>query len=251
MSTTRGRIGDYALVQWRDYALGPMIWTILAVFLIGAFPLIMMNVHSVEMRIPDAQKNAMFTNAYDTMVGILAFIGGFLAVSRFVSKDRSPGLTRFLFSKPIGVTRYYVQTWLVRILSVVALSVLTAALVNEYIFPVDIGGTVASVSAALLLIGGVGFLISVVTAQDTLLLIAVYLIPDMLEGLQTVLPGWKWLLNGLLMVMPPMHKLDDLRHALIQHSPALSQGMLWHVLLYGAGSLLLAAYLVRRMPLVR
>ena len=250
MSATRGRIQDYALWQWRDYALGPMIWTVVAVFMIGVFPLIMMKVHSAEMNIPTGQQGSMFLTAYDSMVGVLAFIGSFLAVSRFVSKDRTPGLTRFLFAKPVGVTHYYLQTWVLRMGTLVIVALITAVLINAYIFPVQIGGTVASVGASVLLIGGVGFLLSVLTAQDTLLLIAVYLIPDMLDGLQTVLPKWKWLLSGVLTVMPPMHKLDDLRHALIHQTP-LSQGLLWHVVLYGAGSLVLASYLVRRMPLVR
>jgi hypothetical protein len=250
MSATRGRIGDYAFWQWRDYALGPMIWTIIATFMIGVFPMIMLRLHTAEANIPEEQLNRMFGQGYGTMIGILAFMGSFLAVSRCVSRDRSPGLARFLFAKPIGVSRYYLQEWLVRAATVMAIAAITALLINQYIFPVRLLGAVGSVGTSLVLIGGVGFLLSVLTAQDTLLLIVVYLVPDMLDSLQNVFPGWKWLFNGLLTVMPPMHQLDDLRNALIQNT-AVAQGTLWHVLLYGTGCIALAWYLVRRMPLVR
>ncbi len=62
-------------------------------------------------------------------------------------------------------------------------------------------------------------------------------------------PAWWWV-KPLLTVLPPMQKLGALHDALLRHS-AIGQGDLLHVLLYGTACVVLGAWLVRRLPLVR
>jgi hypothetical protein len=246
MTAHRGRLGAYALWQIRDYAKSPMIWTILAGSVFGAFPLIMMRLQASRM--PGA--DVPYARAFEPFVAVLAFAAPMLAVVRMVSADRAPGLTRFLFAKPVGVRWYYAQAFFVRALAGLAVVAISAILINTLIGTVPWAEGLAAIGIGFVLIGGVGFLLSVLTKQDGGLLIAIYLIPDVLAQIIQAKESWKWWAQPLLTILPPMHLQDEIRRALLSDAE-LPRGDVIHSLLYGAGCFVLGVFLVRRLPLVR
>jgi ABC-type transport system involved in multi-copper enzyme maturation permease subunit len=248
MTANRGRLGAYALWQLRDYASGPMIWTMLAVAVFGVFPLVVMKIHAADL--PEMGSGGMYRQAFEGFVAVFGFLAPMLAVARIVSKDRSPGLTRFVFAKPVGVRQYYAQAWIVRTSAAILIAALTGALINQFIGDVPWGRGLEVVGICWVLVGGVGLLLSVLTKMDTGLLIAVYLIPDVLSQLISVRPAWSWWAKPVLTIMPPMHRLDEIRHAILTEAP-FPQNDVIHALLYGAGCAAVAILLVRKLPLVR
>jgi hypothetical protein len=248
MTANRGLSG-YALWQLRDYATGPMIWTILAVSVFGVFPLIMMKIHAANL--PPMEGGGMpYRQGFEGLIAIFGFLAPMLAIARLVSKDRSPGLTRFTFAKPVGVRHYYAQAWFVRAAAVMLVAALIGALVNQFIGEVPWVRGLAAVGIYFILIGGVGLLLSVLTKLDTGLLIGVYLIPDLLSQIIEAKPAWAWWAKPWLTVMPPMHRLDEIRRAILADT-AFPQNDVIHAVLYGAGCAALGLFLVRKLPLVR
>ena len=245
----RGRIGDYAWWQLRDYAMGPAIWTVLVVFVLGVFPLLMMKYASTQGSMPPQRPDAAVRQSFGSLVGIIAALGPMIAVARLASRDRAPGLSRFLFSQPVGVTRYYLQAWFVRWAALLGITLVVVLCINQLVSPVPWLEALGAVGISWVLVGGVAFLLTVLTAQDAGVLIGVYLIPTLLQALHETIPTWWWV-KPLLAILPPMHKLDGLHKAVMQHT-AMPQGDLWHVLLYGTACVALGAWLVRRLPLVR
>lgn len=249
MTAMRGRLSGYALWQLRDYASRPMIWTILAVSVFGVFPLIVMKIHAADLSRMD-DEGMPYRQAFEGFVAIFGFLAPMLAVSRLVSKDRSPGLTRFVFAKPVGVREYYAQAWIVRAVAALLLAASMGVLINQFIGEVPWLRGLAVIGVCWVLIGGVGLLLSVLTKLDTGLLIAVYLIPDVLNQLLEASPGSSWWVKPWLTIMPPMHRLDEIRRAILTDAP-FPQGDVAHALLYGAGCAALGVFLVRKLPLVR
>jgi hypothetical protein len=245
MTAYRGRFGAYALWQLRDYAKSPMIWTILAGAVFGAFPLIMLRLQASRM-----PGEPPYAQAFEPFVAVLAFAAPMLAVLRMVSADRAPGLTRFLFAKPVGVRWYYGQAFFVRAVAGLAVVALSAIMINTFIGTVPWAEGLAAIAIGFVLIGGVGFLLSVLTKQDGGLLIALYLIPDVLSQIIQAKETWRWWAEPLLTILPPMHRQDEIRRALLAHAEV-PQGDVIHSLLYGAGCLILGVFLVRKLPLVR
>ena len=246
MTPQRGRLGTYALWQLRDYASGPMIWTMLAGLFFGGMPMLMMRLHASRMpggEIPYAQ-------AFEAYVSVIGLAAPMLAMVRLVAGDRAPGLTRFLFAKPISVRAYYAQAWVVRLAAGMAMVTLLALVLNTFIGNVPWLAGAGAIGIAFVLIGGVGFLMSVLTKLDGGATLVVYLIPGMLNQITQARPEWDWVVKPLLKILPPMHRLDDIRRAMLNDAP-FPQSEALHALLYGAGCFALGVYLVRRLPLVR
>jgi hypothetical protein len=248
MSTSRGRMGHYAWWQLRDYAVGPGVGTLFLVALVGLLPIFLMRSAMEGMGTGEAP-DEIVRPAFLAMVQFLALVGPIVAVGSMVSADRAPGLTRFLFAKPIGVSRYYLQAWLVRGAGLVALALLCMLSVHYFAAPVPWQGAVLGIALTWLLIGGVGYLASVLLPRDAIYVIAIYATTNLLEQFRNVAPQWDW--PGLVLtVLPPMHKLGPLRTALMDGSGWVWADA-WHVIGWGLGCVIAATVLVRRLPLVR
>lgn len=248
MNAPRGRLGSYSLWQLRDYMLSPGIATILisAIVLIPMF--VTRGLVAREGASPDEMHRA-FATMFDQLVALLATVGPMVGIAGFASADRQPGLARFLFAKPVAVRAYYLQAWIVRGLALGAITVAVALLVDQLFTPASWLDTVAAVGMAWLLLAGMGFLLSVLVPRDIAVIFAAYIIPVLFAGMVKGGVKWWWL-KPVLTVLPPTHKLEGIRHALLGPGNV-DTGDAWHVALYGAACLVLAAYLVRRLPLVR
>lgn len=250
MNASRGRIGGYALWQLRDYVTTVAgAGSLLIPFMTGVFPLLIMTYMSEGVGANPGQITAAANSAFDTLVATTATLGALLSVAGLVSSDRHPGLARFLFSKPVGVPRYYLQAWLVRGAALAFIMLILAQTVHQVVATVPWLAALGAVAIAWVLLGGVGLLFSVLTSRDGWALVGVYLIVNVFDAMHKAAPEAQWP-GPVLAILPPMHKLEGIRHSLLRHTPV-DQGDLWHVLLFGAACVALAMYLVRRMALVR
>ncbi len=163
----RGRIGEYAWWQLRDYAVGPAIWTMLVVFMIGVFPLLVTRYAAGNLRASPEEIDARLKQTFGALVGFLGVLGPMLAVARLASRDRAPGLSRFLFSQPVSVTRYYLQAWFVRWAGLLAITAVVTLGIDQFVGTVPWLEALGAVGISWVLIGGVAFLLTVLTAQDS------------------------------------------------------------------------------------
>jgi hypothetical protein len=244
----RGRLRAYSLYQLRDYWFGPGAGTLLIVFFASAIPLLVVA-HTARRGGDIGAAAPMLRQLFDSLVQFLSWVGSLLAVSGLASTDRHPGLARFLFSKPIGVRAYYVQAWCVRGASLLLITAALLAVVQRFAMPVMWLDTMVSVALAWVLIGGVGLLVSVLVQKDAALGVALFAAPTILDAMHKAVPEWGWI-QPVLLGLPPTHKLGSVRTALLNDVPVAAVDV-WHIVLFGIGSVALATYLVRRMPLVR
>jgi len=238
----------YASWQVRDYLAGPGAGTAAIVFFVTVLPMLAI-VGGMSPEAPHAESGLIVIQMFDTMVQFIAIVGSFISVSGFVSGDRSPGLARFLFARPVNVRAFYLQAWVVRGLSLVALALILSLIVHFFAAPVPWGRAAAVVAVSWILIGGLGFLASVLVQRDAVALVAVYLAPVTLDALRGGLPDTRWI-GPALAVLPPVHLLGGIRTALLTGLPV-DRGDLLHVLAFGVACVVLATFLVRRLPLVR
>jgi hypothetical protein len=241
-------MGAYAWWQLRDYAVGPGLGTLVIVVLVGIAPMYA-AVSAMASRGVDATPNEIIVPLFNAFLQFIALVGPIAAVGSMVSADRAPGLTRFLFAKPVNVTRYYLQMWVVRGAGLLAITAALGLLVHFTVAPVNWSAAVLGVALTWLLLGGVGFLFSVLVPRDSVYVIGLFAATTLLQQFTQIAPEWTWV-KPTLMVLPPMHKLGGIRTAFMDGSP-LVWNDLWHVVGWGVGSLVVGALLLRRLPLVR
>lgn len=191
---------------------------------------------------------AEFLGTFGTLVIHLA---AFLGVTRLVSDDRANGYARFLFSKPVGVPRFYAQLWVAHGALLVALVTGIAVLAARAFAPapVSVGGIAATMALTWVLVGGVGFALSAVTSYDAILLVVAFVGSEMLHALKDVpeSPLWPWLQQVTRLTLP-LHKLAYVRASLMA-GDAVPWPHVAQVVAYGVGAFALGIVVVRRRAL--
>ena len=245
----RGRIAWYGLWQLRDYVVDRGFSTILIGLILGTQFILphRMTLHETlgAQWASDPTGRALLRIVVPPLVMTFAFIGTLIAVNGIVSNDRRHGYVRFLFAKPVSVVRYYLQAFAASIVGLMAATaVLTGmfALLVAPIIPLEVVIVVAIVATG---IGGIGFLLSTLVRGDWLFLSLVLGATAMLRGIFGRAGDWR---EAALVVLPPLHRLDDIRDRLLGGAwPALTD-TLW-VVGYGVACLVLGILVLRRRPL--
>lgn len=248
-SALRGRIGWYGLWQLRDYVMDRGFSTVLIGFILGAqfiLPL-RMGLHGTlgETWATNPTGRAMLMVAVPQLVTTFALIGTLIAVNGIVSNDRRHGYVRFLFAKPVSVVRYYLQAFLVSVIGLMAATAVLNGIFALLVAPLIPMQVVVVVCIFAIGIGGIGFLLSTIVRGDWLFLSLVLGISVLARGLYGQAGDWR---ETALVVLPPLHRLDDIRNPLLAGNfPALAD-VAW-VAGYGVACLLLAVVVLRRRPL--
>jgi hypothetical protein len=248
VSAPRGRLGAYAWWQLRDYMTGPGIGTLVIVSLVSVAPIFAM-LQAMRGRAEGMPADELVGPLFLAFVQFIALVGPVVAVGGMVSSDRQPGLTRFLFAKPISVPLYYLQMWGLRGTGLLVITAALSLLVHRFAAPVAWWPAVLGVAITWVLLGGVGVLLSTLVPRDSIYLIGLYAVTTLLDQFSRIAPQWRWV-EPVLSVLPPMHKLNGVRTALLGGSAPVAAD-LWHVLAWGLAALAAALLLMRRLPLVR
>ncbi len=179
-------------------------------------------------------------------------LGAFVAAVGVISADRQQGYFRFLFSKPINILAYYLQTYVLHAIIYVAVFGLIVWGYSAYTIHFSVHRAMEAAVLTFVLIGGLGLLFGAVTRFDAATLIVTYIAALVLQQL-TLAPAHGGLPEWLMTVgrgLPPVLKLDTLRDHLYAAQP-LDSAQLWHVLGYGGGAAVIGLLLLRRLPLSR
>ena len=182
-------------------------------------------------------------------------LGAFVGAVGVISSDRQRGYFRFLFSKPVNVLAYYAQTYLVHAAVYVAVFGVIVWTFSQYTTHFSVHRSMEAAALTFVLVGGVGLMLGALTRADAAGLIALYVLSLMLHQLMAApnglknggLPGWHVLIAK---VLPPVHKLDEIRNHLYAAQP-IDMAHLWHVIGYGGVAAAVGFLLLRRLPLAR
>lgn len=245
----RGRLGWYAFWQFRDYVVERGFSTLLIGLILGAqfiLPL-RMAMHQTlgDDWAEEPMGRTMLMTAVPHLVITFAFLGTLIAVNGIVSNDRRHGYVRFLFAKPVSVIRYYLQAFATTVLGLMAATAILVGVFALLIGPLMPAEAILVVCIVALGVGGIGFLLSTLVRGDWLFLSLVLAVTLLLRGLYGTSGDWR---QAALAVLPPLHRLDDIRDALLSGGLPASSDVLW-VVGYGAACLLLGLFVLRRRPL--
>jgi len=236
----RARMWAYAWWQCRDFAMSRAL-VIVAVGILSGWPLVRMI-----RAIPDANA-AGTTMALSAWMHTMVLLFVFFAVNGMVARDRTTGTYRFLFAKPVSVPRFYAQVAAVNLLGLLA----SAGVM--YLVALAFGATLpprfffAPFVVVGVGMGGLYFLVSVLTKHDVSVTGVLGLVSSLLYGMFGDETG----IRGILVhALPPAHRLLAFGGVFGTGSAYgyTLHDALW-IMGYGVGAFLVGVLLLSRRPL--
>lgn len=239
----RGHLARYAAWQFRDYVMEKGIGTLLVAVLSGYLSL--MGVRQVL-----ARGGGVGPELYEMMlaqlVSNLVFVGALFATNGIVSDDRKNGYFRFYFAKPVRLTSFYLQKFLVAFAGFLLVTLLLVpGWMHFFAQPAPHPALLVAIAAGFLLYTGVGFLVSAFVRTDWLSFIAIYLAAKLAWMTWGESQGP---LGQVVRVLPPMgDQLGELDRA------TLAGTIPWTLVLwiggYGVACLFLGLLALRQRPI--
>jgi ABC-type transport system involved in multi-copper enzyme maturation permease subunit len=246
----KGRLTAYAGYQLRDYFVNRagliLLATALAALGFGAARGWTLSDLDLGGSIEGRER---VQQAFELALVIFAFAAGAVAAIGLVSRHRSRGYDRLFFSRPISPLRYYMQGFVLGGIGGVVLAIIGAELSSIAVHPVSLLGVVGYVALAWLLIGGLAFLLSTLTAFHLPILALVI-------GADLALGGYAGPLTSaaagsvaevVQYVLPPAHVLVSLREPLARGLPVDPRALAWPAG-FGVVCLVIAMILLQRRP---
>jgi ABC-type transport system involved in multi-copper enzyme maturation permease subunit len=246
------RLLRYARYQVGDYLTQRLVLPVILVAFFAGLPAYMMTRGSPQGFMQSPEGIRLAQQLFTQSVTLFLPLGAFLGAVGVMSADRQQGYFRFLFSKPVNVSAYYAQAYVVHALILVAAFGVITWGFGAYTVHLSVHRAMEAAALTFVLIGGAGLLLGALMRFDAAVLIAIYLLGLIVQQLARApgsggLPRW---LAGVGAALPPVVKLDDVRNQLYAGT-ALDQAPLWHVLGYGAACWVLGLLLLRRLSLAR
>jgi hypothetical protein len=252
------RMGRYALWQTSDFVINTAIITIILFGLLGF--LSVMQIHTAEqyygMRHPPQPMPLQAKlNIFLQIYGIFATVAPIICLSGIVSQDRTSGYTRFLFAKPVSPRWFYTQSLLIRLAGFLVIGHALLFWYGLYEPPAYTSRFLVDMLVTFASIGGVVFLLSVISKFDGLVSVVVLLVSAIVWGKWETATGFK---HALTYLLPPVEKSGDLHQWVLQLNTMGSIGevafptkwALWSAG-YGLACMVLGLYLLRKIPLTK
>jgi hypothetical protein len=147
-----------------------------------------------------------FRNLVMTASIIMGGMGSILSVFGIVSREREGGFQRFLFAKPIRITSYYLQTFVVNGIGLLASSALVLGITSlVFLRPVPFLEPLALVAALYVGIGGLTFLLSTLVRFDFALAVVLSAMAVPLHAASDRGYWWAMLTSWM---FPPLHVFE-------------------------------------------
>jgi hypothetical protein len=199
---------------------------------------------------PDGER---LTRDIVNMFGTYVFIplATFLGAARLVTDDRSNGYFRFLFSKPVSIVRFYVQQWVAYGLTVMAIAGLLALWLQANTTTVPVQELMAVIGLNWILVGGIGFLLTVITNYDALMLVIIWTVSKVLHAFKDAenTAMWPWL-QQLTRLSVPTQKLTYVQAELLAGNPLPLPHTL-HIVAYGLLAFVAGLIILRKTSFSR
>ncbi len=236
---SRGRLGKYALWQFRDFVMDRGIAIVIIGFLWG-YVLFEPLRRTMGPAWNGAQSPA-FPLALQISSAIVS-LAVLIALNGVVSTDRKMGYYRFLFSKPVNPVVYYAQLFFVYMAGVIASMFVLSSLLHIILPEFSVWNFLLYTAVIYIAMGGIGFFLSVATRYDWLSLAAVWLGARIVRSVYGPRGDWR---SKAVELLPPVHKLDELANSLIARGTAEIRDVLW-LAGYGALFFVLGLLVLRR-----
>ncbi|HJU90651.1 MAG TPA: hypothetical protein VJ672_14770 [Gemmatimonadaceae bacterium] len=237
----RGRLARYALYQLRDYVIERGLPTLL-VGVILFLPVLFTLLRPGGQEIP----SLLAISTLSALMPIFGIVAVLLGVNGMIANDRHRGYFRFIFAKPLSVTRYYLQAFAIN-------GVGTIAMVCSLVFViVSLAGArfpwgiVPYMALFYICAGGIGFLLSVLTRFDWVALGIIWALAQTLRQLAYQLSGPYY--EALNVLLPPAHLMTRMAEDYLQGIATPTRTLVW-VAGYGVLALLLGIAALRVRPL--
>jgi hypothetical protein len=237
---SRGRLGKYAVWQFRDFVMDRGI-AIIIIGLLWGYVLIEPLRRAMGSSFAATTSSSVFPLLVTVSSSIVS-LAVLIALNGIVSTDRKLGYYRFLFAKPVSRVGYYVQVFVVYMIGVLAAMLLLALALHSVAPAFNVLNFILYAALIYVAMGGIGFFISVATRFDWLTLAAVWLGSRVLRDVYGAKPGFT---SKLVELLPPVHKLNDVALTMISGAWAPTRDVLW-LLGYGAAFFLLGILLLQR-----
>lgn len=228
----------YVLWQLKDFARERGIALLLVGFLIGVT--IVAPVRAMGRTIDAGMAKSMLV----AIVSQIALILALITLNGIVSTDRKMGYYRFLFSKPVSISAYYAQLFVVYFIGFLAAVAILLGAFAIFAHPISPLGPLMFCGLVFLSLGGIAFLISSLVRYDWPVLVAIYVASLILHSMWQYKEGWRRL---VLSVLPPLYRISDTMPDILDRGVVNTQDVLW---LLGYSALCFAAgiLVLRRRP---
>lgn len=214
----QSNVRRYALWQLKDFARERGIALLLVGFLIGFT--IVGPVRAVGRTIDAAVAKTLLT----AIVAQVAFILAFITLNGIVSTDRKMGYYRFLFSKPVSITSYYAQLFVVYFVGFLVVTAILLGAFAIFAHPVSPVGALVFSALVFLSLGGIAFLVSSLVRYDWPVLAAITLGSVILHSMWQYREGWRRL---VLSILPPLYRLTDSLPDIMNRGVVNTDDVLW------------------------
>lgn len=228
----------YVLWQLKDFARERGIALLLVGFLIGVT--IVAPVRAMGRTIDAGMAKSMLV----AIVSQIALILALITLNGIVSTDRKMGYYRFLFSKPVSISAYYAQLFVVYFVGFLAAVAILLGAFAIFAHPISPLGPLMFCGLVFLSLGGIAFLISSLVRYDWPVLVAIYVASLILHSMWQYKEGWRRL---VLSVLPPLYRISNTMPDILDRGVVNTQDVLW---LLGYSALCFAAgiLVLRRRP---
>ncbi len=239
-----------AYVPWhvRDLfvrALVPLVFALL----FGGLPLLARSKSVGPASLSDPELLSFLRSLYVNLGPICVLLGSFLFMTNSIAPDRQRQHVRFQFAHPVSPPLHYLTRFITGLLLYIAIFAPLPLLLSLLGVDIAVVKSLVAIAATLVLIGGLSALCAALTEKEGLLLIAVFMVSQMLQELeaQDMLSDT---VAGIARGLPPIRGLSFVTQQLFTAQAWPTNDML-HVFGYGLGMLAAALLIVRRAPLVR
>jgi len=246
----KGRLTAYAGYQLRDYFVMRALPTLLASGLVALALAAARGVTPSDLD-PTGGLDARdrIQQTFELLLAAFAFVAGAVAAHGVVSHHRRRGYDRVLFSRAINPVRYYTQGFVVAGVGAVVLGTVGAEIYAVAVHPVSLAGVAGYLALAWLLVGGLAFLLSTVTAfylPILCLVLAADVAVDHFTGPLSAV-GAGPVAAAVQLLLPPAHVLVTLRAPFARGLPIDPRAVAWPAA-FGAACIVAAMFLLRRRP---
>ena len=228
----------YVLWQLKDFARERGIALLLVGFLIGVT--IVAPVRAMGRTIDAGMAKSMLV----AIVSQIALILALITLNGIVSTDRKMGYYRFLFSKPVSISAYYAQLFVVYFVGFLAAVAILLGAFAIFAHPVSPLGPLMFCGLVFLSLGGIAFLISSLVRYDWPVLVAIYVASLILHSMWQYKEGWRRL---VLSVLPPLYRISNTMPDILDRGVVNTQDVLW-LLGYSALCFAVGILVLRRRP---
>lgn len=247
----RARTTAYAGTQFRDFFAGraPLLAAVTAVVAWMYFAATGLDWGAFD---PSSGVGARqeVRHAFESVLVIFAFTGALLAANGLAARDRRRGYDKLFFARPLDPARYYLQGFAIAGLGTILMAAAAAELFTVAVRPVSVAGAAAYVALAWLAMGGLGFVLSALTAYHGLILLALVggsLSLDRFMATPRTQAQVTPLLDGLQYLLPPAHVLVRLREPFARGGSPDPVALAWP-LGFGVLCVVVGVVVLRRRP---